>query len=196
MEPVSIALLALAVPAKAVLVAVQNVFIALMLADIIQEKFPNIMKVQQKKEHSVTELALEAYNTLSEIFTDNAHHTRMTGMAQTALSTVKALFFEEVQPERTLADLIESATHWTKEEFEGDDHIPADTEGDLAFVCYCVVCLSLVLTCVYLLMYVCSLRINTTMPKTYKEQRQWGKLITDIKAAAARGLPESCARCT
>jgi len=165
-----------------------------MLADIIQEKFPNIMKVQQKKEPSVTELALEAYNTLSEIFTDNAHHTRMTGMAQTALSTVKALFFEEVQPERTLADLIESATHWTKEEFEGDDHIPADTEGDLAFVCYCVVCMSLVLACVYLLMYVCSLRKNTTMPKIYQERKNWGQHDPDLKQAVRLGLPASCAK--
>jgi len=175
MEPVSIALLALVVPVKAAFCAAQNFFVLLMVAEIAQDKLSNIMKVQQKKEPSVTELAHKAYTTISEIYTDYAHHSRMTKLAQTALSTVQALFCEEVQPERTLADVIQSATLWaTKAEFEGEYHIPADTEGDLAFVCYCITHLLFIvvlmrfayLLCVYVISisrHVCSL-FQQTLP--------------------------------
>jgi len=182
-------------------VIASNLFVIASLIDIAQERLATyiVAQAQQQPRLPVTDMAQRVYTTLSEIFTIEAHQARALELVHTAVSAIsEALFYKEVQPERTLADVIKSATRWpTKSEFEGEFYIPVDTEGDLAFICYCMACLSVVLVCVYLFMYVCSLCKNTRVPvinNVYKPT-DWGQLNSDIVAAAARGLPASFARC-
>jgi len=121
-------------------VVASNLFVALSVYDLVEKHLQRyaFARAQQEPRQSATDMAQRAFDTLYEMFADDAHQARITELAQTAFYTARALFRDEVPQERTLVDVFISAIQWpTQAQFEGDYHTPAEAKGDVAFACYC-----------------------------------------------------------